>query len=252
MSRRRSSNEIAARSAPIIAFVGRVSELLQRIDLLSTTVERCAKEAPEINELIRQRDQRQTEFEDALALAAESRQDVDSIVRLRDDLNAEIECRYRPFLDVDKEVRRFVSSVGEILDYLPANRPELQPIRFEIERLALWQMVANPFTIPMGKALGELKKVKMRFLEVLDECNRQQAKPSGGSSREDRRRQIVDDLQAKLHLKSREKLAEYLRVDDSAIRAAIRGDLNHSGPAAEEKLLEACLTHNVDINGWST
>lgn len=242
--------EISAGFVPIVDFVGRVSELLQQIDPLSTTVERYAKESAEIRELVRHRDQRQNEFEAALSLSAESRQDVvDSTKRMRDDLDAEIERRYRPFDAVDKEVRTFASSVREILDYLPADRPALQPIRFEIERLALWQMVADRFPIRMRDVLGELKKVRIRLCEILEECNRGTARTSGLSQRE-RRRQIVDTLQTKIHVKGREGLARYLHVHDSSIHAAIRGDRGHSGPSTEQLILEACRTHHVDCRGW--
>src|SRR5439155_15441301 len=98
--------------------------------------------------------------------------------------------------------------------------------------------VAEPFTVPMRHVWGELQKLKLRLREILD-CKRQQvSKVSSASKRARRRRQIVDALQAKLRLRTREDLADHLRVDNSAIRAAIRGDRERSGPAAEKKIID--------------
>jgi hypothetical protein len=240
---------------PSREFFGTISELLKQIDPLSAKVERCAKAAPGVNELSRERDQRQEEFE--ATLSANQSQDVnsavsrDSLTKQIEMLDAKISKRYRPFRVADRAVRKFAASVGEILDYSPTDPPEVTRIRSEIEQLVFWQMVAEPFTIPMRPAWAELQKIKFRFNEIL-ECCRQQAGAVTPSSRQRRRRQIVNTLQAKLHCKTREDLEDHLDIDIdvSAVRAAIRGVRTHSGPAAEKKLLDACRKHAVDFQGW--
>jgi hypothetical protein len=252
----RPSKEIAAGPlVPIREFFGTISELLKQIDPLSAKVERCAKAAPGVNELSRERDQRHDEFEATLNLSANQSQDVnsaasrDTLAKQIEILDAKISKRYRSFRVADRAVRKFAGSVGEILDYWPTDPPEVARIRSEIEQLAFWQMVAEPFTIPMRPAWAELQKIKFRFSEVL-ECNRQQAGAVTPSSRVRRRRQIVKALQAKLHCKTREALADHLHIDVSAVRAAMRGVRTHSGPAAEKKLLDTGRKHEVDFQGW--
>jgi hypothetical protein len=256
MPHRPRRKEIAADPlVPIREFFGTISELLKQIDPLSAKVERCAKAAPGVNELTRERDQRQNDFEATLNLPANQTQDVnlaasrETLAKQIEILDAKISKRYRPFRVADREVRKFAASVREILDYCPTDPPEAARIRSEIEQLAFWQMVADPFTIPMRAAWTELQKIKFRFTEIL-ECNRQEAEALTASSRERRRRQIVKAIQAKLHHKTREDLADHLQIDVSAVRAAIRGVRTHSGPAAEKKLLDACRKSEVDVQGW--
>jgi hypothetical protein len=61
-----------------------------------------------------------------------------------------------------------------------------------------------------------------------------------------RRRAAVDQLQSVLEVETRRDLAGRLGITDSAIRAAVRGDKSHGGPAAAEKLRDECKKRKID------
>src|SRR5262249_40093447 len=222
---------------------------------------RCAKAVLRINRLSLMCTQRQNRFNALaaqMALAANAAKDLsagsEEIKKARrlsqkmsqyrsHYLNASrkrISDAYKPLVDTSADVRKFVVAVRNALHYTPSNSPHLQNIRNEIERLQLFTLVARPGVLPMTFVHDQLLMLRHRLAEF---------EGLSVGTILDCRRKIVDNLQTVLGCR-REEMARILHVTDSAIRAAIRGDQGHSGPTAEEKILDACREHKVDARLW--
>jgi hypothetical protein len=158
-------------------------------------------------------------------------------------LDKRIELAYQPFKTVNAEVRNFISTVRDALDYIPAGSSPLQNFRSEISRLQLFGMMAMPFVLPMNVTHSELLKLRHGLAEFLES--------EVPKDRTTARKKIVNQLQTVLGCESREALAKRLGTNDSSIRAAIREDQAHSGPVAKAKILAACKEHGVDTRHWS-
>jgi hypothetical protein len=246
-------------------FCSRISKLLKTLDDgLLLRVMQCADAAPEIKRLCLKREGTQHKFnalvglkqfivQQALdaqrALSAEESKKVyrlkeqilacsDKIKALRDRISK----AYKPFISTSADVRRFVATVQESFDYIPANSRRLQNIRTETKRLQLFDLVvATPASLPMKLVHSQLLALRQRLSEFLEQSV---------ELRSDLRRKIVNTLQKTLDCRGREQLAKLLCISDSAIRAAIRGDHSHSGQSAEKKILEACHKYRVDAALW--
>jgi hypothetical protein len=238
--------------------------LLKELEPLLLRVKQCAEAAPGISRLSLKREEKQRKFNTLVGLKAfivkkasdaqrplspEESKKVHSLTKQilacgdqKKALQDRISEAYQPFISISAEVRGFVAMVRETLDYTPANSPRLQRIRTETKRLQLFDVVvANPGPLSMKFVHPQLLKLRHRLAEFLEQSV---------DAREDRRRKIVNKLQKVLDCRVREDLANKLCTSESAIRAAIRGDQGHSGPSAEEKILEACYKHGVDTDLW--
>jgi cell division septum initiation protein DivIVA len=228
-------------------FLDAIKKVRQRVDPLLARVAEARKIENRIKSLQSDKNAKQYELngiqstadeilglEERTRRAAELQQEIDG---LRDTMNG------LPPHPVN-EIRRFLLAVRDALSLVPADQQRLKDIRSELERVPLVLHADNivPGFLAMGDAYGQLFTVKLRLDEFIPE-----------RTYEDRlkeRRRIVAALQAKLGCQGREALAENLLVDVSAIRAATRGDTDHSGPAAEGKILNACAQQGLDTSGW--
>ncbi len=231
-------------------FFGEIRKLVKRIDPLIAQVEQWAKvevdettknsravlqqKRAELNKLFEKHvpPRETTPEQDRTPQIAALRQEIIAMAAEENKL-------YQSRGLTSEEVINIVSDMRHVLDLIPLGETPLQVIRAEIERRPFLTCELTNGFFAMEDAVQELRVLKLRLGEFLL-CR----KP-----REDRQR-IVDELQGTFEHNDRESLAEELHVDDSAIRAAIRGDKTHSGPSAEEKILKACKARGIDTRRW--
>ena len=245
-------------------FLGAVRNLRDRIGPVKIHVRLSAERRSEMEALCRKRnlvyDERNrlsrayppADDEPALAQwnvkSSECQQKIENFDRL-------IEPLWRPSLH-EVAYPELVSDVREALDYMPSNDLRFKNIASHIERLELWPAApadateglnggqslypgrgVNSEPLDATALIGKLDKLEYRLGEFLQ--------PD-----QTRRLQIVDALQKKLGCNSRGALSRKLAIDESAIRAAIRGGLDHGGKAAASKIVLECQQSGVDAKGW--
>lgn len=245
-------------------FLGAVRNLRDRIGPVKIHVRRSAERRSEMEALCRKRnlvyDERdhlsrsQPPADDETALAqwnvkrSECQQKIENFDSLIEPLSR------RSLHEV--AYPELVSDVREALDYMPSNDLRFKNIASHIERLKLWPAATagvteepnwgqplypwpgvNSEPLDAMALIGKLDKLEYRLGEFL---------PLDRT----RRRQIVDALQKKLGCNDRVALSGKLAIDESAIRAAMRGGLDHGGKAAESKILLECQQSGVDAKGW--